>query len=119
MDDEARESIQSMKVFARKMVRGLKLVSVNNVVYHDKYSGAEAWVGFFFDGNYTVTVIDQYENIFVEAFPAQNHNSPKEVPGWIGSVADWRKIVRSSEFKRTWLKHVLTGDWEVYRVERR
>ena len=118
MKDERKETEEWMKQFARKMIRGLPLVSLNRVRYFDQYIGAQAWILFYGNGNYTVGIVDEHNNIFVEAFPAQNHNIKDEVPGWVGSVQEWRKIVRSSEFRRVWLKHVLTGDWEVYRVER-
>jgi hypothetical protein len=118
MDDEKKESEKWMRDFAKKMIHGLGLITLNKVRFLDKYSGAEAWVAFYGNGNYTVTIADEFDAIFVEAFPTQNHNQD-EVPGWIGSVQEWRKIVRSSEFRRVWLKHVLTGYWEVYRVERK
>jgi hypothetical protein len=116
MDDEKERAVEWMRDFAKKMVHGLKLVTVNNVRYRDKYIGAEAWIAFYGDGNYTVTTTDN--GIFVEAFPVQNHKHSAEIPGWLGSVEEWRKIVRSSDFRRVWLKHVLSGDWDVYRVER-
>ena len=122
IEQERQESQAWMREFTNKMLRGLKIVELQSVRYRDTYSGSAAYIIFnasfeLMRITFKVEIASEDDDIFISGFPAQN-TVKDENDGFVGSPEEFRKTVRSSEFRHSYIKAMFTGRWTFFKVER-